>query len=68
MGDKKKAETPIEKPLEKEFPLSVLRKNSIKLFGVTTATFDGAMSEVEGPLTIAEARNTIDAWSKKGAN
>ncbi len=62
-----KAKKAVEKPLDKAFPLESLRKNCIKVFGVTTSTFDGAMSNVSGPLTIAEARNIIDSWSKKGA-
>lgn len=53
-------------PKEQVFTLSALRKNSMKLFGVTTSTFDGAMSGQTTPLTINAAKGIIEKW-KKGA-
>ena len=51
---------------ERVFALSTLRKNSMKLFGVTTSTFDGAMTGQTGPLTVNAAKGMIEKW-KKGA-
>ncbi len=53
-------------PKEKTYELSALRKNSMRLFGVTTSTFDGAMSGQTTPLTINAAKGIIEKW-KKGA-
>lgn len=40
--------------------------NCVKLFGVTTSTFDGAMRSCESAeLTISEAKKMIDTWLKK---
>lgn len=49
---------------ETAFPLDVLRKDSVKLFNVTTSTFDGAMTGQSGPLTIAKASEVIEAWKR----
>lgn len=56
----------VEKTEKKEatFPLEVLRKDSLKLFGVTTSTFDGAMDGHKGPFTVAKAREIIDTWKR----
>lgn len=51
---------------EKVYDLSDLRSSSVKLLGVTTSTFDGAMHGQTGPLSIAEAKAIIENW-KKGA-
>ncbi len=49
---------------EKAYELSVLRKDSLRLFGVTTSTFDGAMSGQAAPLTINAAKGIIEKWKK----
>lgn len=53
-------------PVKKEaaYPLDTLRKDSVKLFNVTTSTFDGAMAGQNGPMTIARAREIIEAWKR----
>lgn len=50
--------------MEKTYSLEALRKNSVKLFGVTTSTFDGAMSGQAAPLTINAAKGIIEKWKK----
>lgn len=46
-----------------QFKVEKLRANSMKLFKVTTSTFDGAMhGRKESEMTIAEARAIIDKW------
>ncbi len=49
---------------EKVYALSDLRSSSVKLFGVTTSTFDGAMQKQKGPLSIAGAKAIIENWKK----
>ncbi len=57
-----KAAKPVAK--EAEFPVEVLRKDSVKLFGVTTSTFDGAMDGHAGPYTVAQAKEIIEGWKR----
>lgn len=46
-----------------KFKVEKLRANSMKLFKVTTSTFDGAMyGRKESEMTIAEAGAIIDKW------
>ncbi|MDE5564984.1 MAG: hypothetical protein K2I93_07490 [Oscillospiraceae bacterium] len=52
-----------EKP-DKKYDLAVLRKSCVNLLGVTTSTFDGAMSGQKGPLSVDEAKNIIETWKK----
>lgn len=48
---------------EPRFKLEKLRANSMKLFNVTTSTFDGAMyGHTETELTIKETKAIIDKW------
>lgn len=48
---------------EPKFKVEKLRANSMKLFSVTTSTFDGAMyGHKETEMTIAEARAVINKW------
>lgn len=61
-------EEPVKAPTLKEaarFPLEVLRKDCMKLYHVTTSTFDGATSGMTGERTINEVRDVISAWGKK---
>ena len=51
-------------PKDKAFGMAVLRKNSMKLFNVSTSTFDGAMVGQTGPLTINAAKGSIEKWKK----
>lgn len=50
-----------------KFDLATLRKDSLKLFGVTTSTFDGAMYGKTGPYSVAEANDIIQRWGKEKA-
>ena len=67
MSEVKKAvkteNSPAEKS-EKKYDLAVLRKNCVNLLGVTTSTFDGAMSGQTGPLSVDAAKNIIETWKK----
>ena len=49
---------------EKSYDISALRNNCVKLLGVTTSTFDGAMQDQTGPLSISEAKAIIENWKK----
>lgn len=53
---------------EKEYEIAMLRKNSMKLFGVTTSTFDGAMSRQTEPISITDAKELIEKWKKGDAH
>lgn len=48
-----------------KFPISELRKNAMKLFGVTTSTFDGATYGCSGEYTVEQIRDIIVKWKKK---
>jgi len=53
-------------PVERKFPLKVLRENSIELFGVTSSTFAGATSQQKDQeYTISEIKKIIETWLKK---
>jgi hypothetical protein len=56
-----------EKPKDREFPINVLRSNSIKLFGITSSTFDGAFfgEDASVKITIADAQKKINTWLGK---
>lgn len=46
-----------------KFKIEKLRENSMKLFGITTSTFDGAMyGQNAAELTVEEARKIINEW------
>lgn len=64
MGDAKTAVKAENASGEKTYELSALRKNSVELFGITTSTFDGAMSGQAAPLTINAAKGIIEKWKK----
>lgn len=49
---------------EMKLELSVLRKNSVRLFNVTSSTFDGAMVGQTGPLTVSTAKSIIERFKK----
>jgi hypothetical protein len=65
-----KTETPPQNPpapqapavKEPVFSLERLRRDCLKLFGVSTSTFDGATLGREGEFTVKEAREIIQAW------
>lgn len=57
---------------ESKFSLEVLRANCVKLFKVSSSTFDGATKGLVGAFTIEEIRIKIKGWLeqpiKKGGN
>lgn len=57
---------------ESKFSLEVLRANCVKLFKVSSSTFDGATKGLEGIFTVNEIKNKINSWLKqpikKGGN
>ena len=64
MGETKKSAKGDAAPTERAYDLAVLRENSVRLLGVTSSTFDGAMSGREGQLTISAAKQMIEDWEK----
>ena len=50
-----------------KFKLSVLRENAVRLFGVSTATFDGATYGLDfnGEYAVDEVKGIIADWNKK---
>ena len=59
-----KAKTDTAVHTGKVYDLSDLRSSSVKLLGVTTSTYDGAMQNQTGPLSISEAKAIIENWKK----
>jgi hypothetical protein len=65
-----KTETPPETPSahqapaakEPVFSLERLRRDCLKLFGVSTSTFDGAALGREGEFSVKEIREIIQMW------
>lgn len=58
---------PANKPISAEgtkFPLERLRQDCLKLFGVTTSTFDGATFGKTEKYTVDEVKKFIEAWQK----
>jgi hypothetical protein len=57
------------KSTERRFDIASLRANSVKLFGCTSSTFDGAFygKDKEQKYTTAEADEIIKKWLKEGA-
>ena len=55
-----------DKPL---FNFETLRKDCLKLFGVTVSTFDGAFynADKNKEFTLDEAKKHIETWRKKEA-
>lgn len=45
-----------------KFELARLRKDCLRLFGVTVSTFDGATFGLTGRFTVEEMRNRINKW------
>ena len=61
---KKTAEAVVQE--QPKFKLSVLRENAVRLFGVSTATFDGATYDLpDGEYTVDEVKSIIADWNKK---
>ena len=50
---------------ELKFPIAKLRDNSLKLFGVSVSTFDGATSGMTGEYSINEMKSALENWGKK---
>lgn len=61
---KTKAAAPVPEPATqaRKIPIEKLRRSSVKLFGVTPSTFDGATVGLAGSFTVAEMQAHIDAW------
>lgn len=54
-------------PAEPKYKLDILRRNSRKLFGVSSSTFEAAVSSLkaDGEYTKESIRRTIEEWLKK---
>lgn len=60
------AEEPMKSSGERKFPYEVLKKNCMKLFGVTSSTFVGATADMEKEeYGIEEMRSIVGKWLKK---
>ena len=57
-----------ESPRENKFGMDALRKDSLKLFGVTRSTFDGAFHGKTGDFTISEAKELIKEFQNRRVN
>jgi len=66
--EKTEATVSADKAPVQMFDVQTLRGSCLKLFGVTTSTFDGAMHGQKGPFSIAEAKSIIEGWKKGEAN
>ena len=60
----KATDTVVAAKPDAKFPLETLRKDCVKLFGITSSTFDGAMYGKTGEFTIADAASIINDWKK----
>lgn len=60
----KATDTVVATKPDAKFPLATLRKDCVKLFGITSSTFDGAIYGKDGEYTIAEAKRIIEDWKK----
>lgn len=56
-----------ENEQERKFPLDKLAANCRELFGVSACTFAGAAYGLSGEFTVAEMREHIENWRRKGA-
>ena len=52
--------------IQKKYTIEKLGQNCRKLFGVSQSTFAGATYGLKGTYTVAEMRELINNWSKKG--
>ena len=50
-----------------KFSVEQLRKHCVRLFGISSSTFDGAMYGKKEPMTIEEAKAIIKGWLGKEA-
>lgn len=54
---------------EKKFQLEELKKNCMKLFGVTSSTFAGATANIpDGEYSIQEIKQHIETWKEQEVN
>jgi hypothetical protein len=67
MADKKQGPAAAQAPEPEttaapKFALDRLRKDCLRLFGVTVSTFDGAAFGLTGDYTVQDMRSRIDQW------
>lgn len=65
MSNKSKATTAKTVVSAPKFSIATLRKNCVKIFGVSSSTFDGATHGIDGEYTVKEMKSVIDKWHKK---
>lgn len=58
------AETAAPENKPAKFPLERLRQDCLKIFNVTTSTFDGATSGKTEEYTVDEVKEFIKGWQK----
>lgn len=56
----------VTKKAEPKFPLATLRKDCVRVYGISSSTFAGATMDLpDGEYTIEEVRAVINKWLKK---
>ncbi|MSS13637.1 hypothetical protein [Porcincola intestinalis] len=55
------------KPEAAKFSIAQLRTHCVRLFNITSSTFDGAMYGHTEPMTVEEAQRVIKEWLGKEA-
>ncbi len=48
-----------------KFSIEKLRKNCMKLFNITTSTFDGAAYGLKGEYTVSDMKDIITKWQNR---
>lgn len=65
MSEVKKAETKQTAQAEPEYDMQTLRQHCMKLFGITTSTFDGAFMGHNKPMSVSSAKAILEKWKKE---
>ena len=66
-GTQKKETEKVVVSTEPKFSLEQLRKHCVRLFNITSSTFDGAFYGRTGEYTVKEAQGVINEWLRKEA-
>lgn len=52
-------------PVEQKYSVEMLRAHCVKIFGITSSTFDGAFYGHDEDMTIKEAKKVVNDWLGK---
>lgn len=67
MAEKNVTKAAEAKPEAAKFSIAQLRAHCVRLFNITSSTFDGAMYGHTEPMTVEEAQRVIKEWLGKEA-